>query len=282
MSQIFGVTGTSLFNFYHVVSQRYNRNRVIMLRNILSQPRYQRRLRRARVIISTSVNELNVNAELLTKCRAPVVVFDNPANLHEHKQIVSLDIPLDKEPLDFKFIVEPINYSLLFDAIQQRELKPIERHKPDLLAKIINSHTVTGFLNLFNTFLYAATVANNRAPIRDAMVLYVFDHISEAELRAIMQRHIKLNSRSEDALQKMLEYINSTKGVTLRAALTHAKQLEQQAASTHASNRRTVRYKELVHQHGVDRFELRNLMLLYRALPPSNLHTKSGVRKHRR
>jgi hypothetical protein len=282
VSQIFGVTGTSLLNFHHVVSERYKRSRVVMLRDIRRQPHFLRRLRRARLIITTSVNELNIHAELLSKYHAPIVVFDNPANLHEHKQIVPLDIPLDQEPLNFKFVVEPINYSILFDAIQQRKRDAIVRHKPDLLAKIISSHTVSGFLNLFNTFLYSATVANNRSPIRDAMVLYVFNHITEAELRTQMLRHIKLNPRSEDALQKMLEYINSTKGTTLRAALEHAKQLEQQAASTHASNRRTVRYKELVHQHGVDRFELRNLMLLYRALPPSTLYPKPARRKSKR
>jgi hypothetical protein len=270
MAKLFGVVANSLYYLYLNMRNRYGRRRVIVLTNDLAQVRdrrYRRRVRRAKILLASSVRDLLANLTIINKCTAPLVVFGNPLVLQNYP-ITLLDGSAQNASLIGKFNYTGLDYASLIDAIERpsRRRHRLTRLTTDLLPKIIEEYTISGFIDKFNSLLYAITNAHNRLEIRSIMVRLVFDRITIEEFNQQLQHSgVILSSKSRPLHQAMLDYLASDKGVVLRKALTESIRMETELGKTGTNLRRTIKYKELSERFGLDRFDLRNLILMYRA-----------------
>jgi hypothetical protein len=101
--------------------------------------------------------------------------------------------------------------------------------------------------------------------VRDLTVNFIFHDTNEAEYHRQLQNRIKITDKVNAPLKLMLDYLRSPKGKTLRAALKEALIADKAIAATDGA-RRTVKYKAIAAHYGIERFELRNLILLYRGI----------------
>jgi len=273
MAQIFGVTSNSLLNVVGVLRARYGANAVAVLSNDLKKlrdKRYRRRLRRAELLIAPSVRDMLANLARLNKLATPLLVFDNPIALHGYTDKI-LDQPRDADPKQLlrQFHYTPLDYARLLKAVERRSNRRhrIQRQNIDVLPQIIQEYTVAGFMDKFNSFMYSITTPANRSEVRNLLVRFVFNKISEEQFNhSLNERGIRLTGKAKHYHQAVVEYINSSKGSVLRTALNEAIKLEDQAAKQKPDARRSIPYKNICEKYSVDRFDLRNLILLYRAL----------------
>jgi len=267
MAKVFGVAANGIQSIFYVLDKRYPR-RVMLLKTSFAKLRsekYKHKLSRAKVIIASDMSVFRTNLQLFRLVRAPIIIFDNPAVLNCVPGIIILDIKTNDNIMEYKFSPSLIDYMTLFNAIDSKHKK---RHrlgsvKINLLPKIISDNTASGFMDKFNTFLYSVTTSDNRTAIRDLIVNYVFGKMSLTEImQQFSNNQISLSPKRTALWQIIVDYINSPQGHTLQQALHAALALENAADKT----RRTVPYKQVMNKFDVDKFDLRNLIILYRKM----------------
>jgi hypothetical protein len=269
MNKLFGVCSNSMQNIHYILASRYGRKHVVILSNSIqqrAQPRYKKHLRQAKLYLAGSVADMLANVQELNKHKEPILIFDNIIALQNYNCVL-LDAQSNGILNTFKH--QLINYPILFNAVEakNRQRHQIQRKPLDLLPQIIKDNTVLGFMDKFNSMLYAITIAQNRTMIRNIMVRYVFGKLSVVDFEQQLIKHqVKLTAKSKPLLAAVIEYMQSAKGKILQQALQQAQIMENLAAQKNVTKRRNIKYKELSEQYGVDSFELRNLILLYRAL----------------
>lgn len=270
-NKLFGVCSNSMQNIHQVLTQRYGRKHVAILTNQLAQQKdlqYQKQLKRAKLYLAGGIKDVLANQTLLNKRRAPILVFDNIVLLNNYDCKV---LDLDGQPNGIlqEFKMQAIDYPTLFNAVEQptNDRHKIKRKNLDLLPQIIKDNTVLGFMDKFNSMLYSITTASNRTEIRNVMVRYVFNKYNEAQFeQQLISNGVKLSNKSKLLFTAVVDYIQSPLGKTLQQALQYAQQMENLAAKENVTKRRTIRYKEIAEKYGVDSFELRNLILLFRGI----------------
>jgi hypothetical protein len=271
MAKLFGVATNSMINIFMVMCARYGRRNVAVLTNELSRlqdRKYHRRLKRAKLIMVSSVRDLQANLGIINKYTAPLLIFDQPLALQGYS-VQMLDTPKDNKLIS-NFAYESLDYAELIDAIDHSNDKPhrLVRYSKEILPQIISEYTVAGFFDKFNTLMYAITTAATRSTIRNLMVRFVFDKLSVEEFDRQLRQEIQLTSKSRPLYQAVLDYMASDKGKILRQALAEANKMEIETKKTNGQIKRTVRYKEISEKYGVNKFDLKNLILLYRSLSP--------------
>lgn len=270
--QLYGITSTSMQSVHTLMRQEFGSKRVMVLSQSLQErmtAKYQRRARRARLFLAGSISEMMANMAILNKRRNPIVVFDNAVLLNKFGAKI-LDMASPTETI-IQFQPARVDLSVLRRAVAKRREFPrhnLVRQRVELLPTIIADHTITGCMDKFNTFMYAITTKDNRPQLRPLIVRYVFGKLSVAEFnQQLLNRGIKLTtSKIRPLYDALVNYLESDKGQTLRAALKRALEMETDADKTAAADgkRRIIKYKDLSHTFGVDSFELRNLILLWR------------------
>lgn len=222
-----------------------------------------KKLKNSDIILFDSMNTFNSLLPIVNKVKSTVAIFDSPLNLYQLENIELVDVNTQTDPLKYEFNVNTIDYEKLLSKhkFKSNDTNTFKFVKDVALESIIKNYSSSGLMDKFNTYLYQASRPTNRPAVRNILVKYIFGELKSENLLALLGKQSKTAIEHKAMLFKIIEFIESKAGTQLRKALQDAKTKENAADN---NTRRTIAYKQLADKYNVDKFELRNLILLYR------------------
>lgn len=204
------------------------------------------------MLFFNSVTEFVSVYPVIKGTKAACFVFDSPLQLKGLSEIYPCDY--DNSKLDYMFRFRPVNYSRLHSrVIRSHESGKLHVSISEfkVIPKVIDRVKNGTFLDKFNSFIYSVTNHKTRGTYQKLIISYLLGNISLQQLQSTK----KFRSRKASSLySEVIRYLGSRFGNNLKSAMMAA------AASTGPA----VPYAKLCKKYGVDKYELKYLVLLWR------------------
>jgi hypothetical protein len=230
----------------------------------LKNKQYIKKLNESDVVLVDSVRAYHGSLSILRTLNNVITIFDNPALLRQHEGLHILDVSGSEDILKYEFVNKPLDLDIIVKAARRKTqpATPIVRDRKDILEEVIKTYTVSGFLDKFNTYVYAATTPLHRKSVKTLLVQFIFGNIKEPALLAGIRNYVKDTLNNRQLLQVVIDYMSTPPGQQLQKALKYAQEMENAASK---NSRRAIAYRKIGEMIGVASFELRNIIILYRA-----------------
>lgn len=259
--QVYGVCQHSLVTFHDILVKEMEKLE-IDLAEIAIVENHVTSLPRSKILVFTDFASLFSHREALPARKALVFVIDTLPQLYGIEEITFLDCAEPNEGVGYLFRPEKINLRLVRaalkrvagDKLSKVDMTPAKFEIIPPLIKVIREGMI---LDKLNNLVYRTSAPTRRDEIRRVLIEHLSGQTTLEEMLAIFKGMFR-RGLALTYIEELTAFLKTDKGKAYCAALT---QVFKHTAKT------PLKLEKVAETHGIDRFELRYLSKLMKALP---------------